>query len=84
MYASSCKINNIILSYYLFNSTRCGITDLLTFEESHNVVFWDLSIESVKLVKQEFHDVTAILVVDSTHNLLYEVQCLAPNKHIAE
>ena len=58
--------------------------DLLTFEQGHGVVLRDLAVEVVKLVKQEFHDVTATFVVDSAHNVVNEVEAFAPDQHIAK
>ena len=65
------------------NNSNFNPTDLLTFEQSHDLFLWYLPRDVVKFVKEEFHEISATLVVDSAHNLLYEVESLTPHQRIA-
>lgn len=67
----------------IINNSNFNPTDLLTFEQSHDLFLWYLPRDVVKFVKEEFHEISATLVVDSAHNLLYEVKGLTPHQRIA-
>lgn len=56
----------------------------MSLEQCSDLLLRDIAREAVERIEQEFHQITAALVMDSTHQTANHIQTLAPHNDVPD